>query len=322
MVSKPSQKLIILPPNTNNDQLTNGTSNLKQTNTSTNTNTSNINTNKNGIVSNSSGELTSSHLQKLYMYKTTASPNQYLDSQPSNNTKNLKILNTPIGSPSNTNKIILNVSNSTFKLTQPLPSMLQQQTVHQVETVTLNGHHNHFSENNENNGIKRKLSASEDEITPTNKIMINKNTTVFSEKKAVCSPKSPSTTVSSPPNWSETNLQFIKEMLAKLNNNISTTNDNDATLEAIDVQTNDEKLRKMCENVKEKLEKNAYESIEDLNLDIDSIKEKCSIKIKQNGIIGNESCRRIKLVKIQNMSDLVATNDDDNNNTSKESHNV
>ena len=44
---------------------------------------------------------------------------------------------------------------------------------------------------------------------------------------------------------------------------------------------------------------------------------------KQNGIISNESCRRIKLVKIQNMGEIVAANNDNNNNnTSKESHNV
>lgn len=87
----------------------------------------------------------------------------------------------------------------------------------------------------EENQLKRKCSISDVDKTTKHKIIKIEDTL---------------------PDWHEDNLQLVNNMLNKINNHEST-------------KQNDLKL--LCENIKEKLEKNAYECLDDLNQDLKGI---------------------------------------------------
>jgi hypothetical protein len=315
VVPKPNQKLIILPNQNASEILnTNGTTTIKPNN-----NHSTVA--KNGLINTTPLILTNN--------QNTSSVIMYNHQSPQQSAKNLKILTTTSTNPTTsttTNKIVLNVANSTFKLTTP--TVLTPTAPSIIDHGFNNGH----NENNTADSLKRKhsMSVSEDEKFQIKRMNLTTNEASMS---SICSPKSPSSVSStasssmssSPPNWSESNLQFIKDMLSKLNNN---NNSNSMLKDEVFKQINetrkgDEALREMCETIKEKLEKNAYESVEDLNNDIDSIKEKYIIqsKIENN----NNNLNHKVIIKLNNddeVSDNKSLNHQNKNEVTNNSVNI
>ena len=126
----------------------------------------------------------------------------------------------------------------------------------------------------------------------------------------------------SPPNWYEANLMFIKDMLAKLSTNVLSTCSN-MKINSPNFLLNDSKqeLKIFCETVKEKLEKKAYECIDDLNIDLNIIKETYSINETKNSALiaiqaesAQISCfkfdddtQKLENIKLENEGDLNAT---------------
>ena len=104
---------------------------------------------------------------------------------------------------------------------------------------------------------------------------------------------------SSPPNTFETNLNFIKEMLSNLKENNFGTE-----------PLKDDSLRLLCESVKVKLETNSYQSLDDLNSDINLIKE----EYNSNSIgVTGFSNKRLKFSSCHinsNPSSLATVNED------------
>ena len=126
----------------------------------------------------------------------------------------------------------------------------------------------------------------------------------------------------SPPNWYEANLMFIKDMLAKLNTNVLSTSSN-MKINNPKFLLNDSKqeLKILCETVKEKLENKAYGCIDDLNIDLNIIKETYSInEIKNSAPISiqaestqiscfkfDDDTQKLESIKLENEDDFNAT---------------
>lgn len=166
------------------------------------------------------------------------------------------------------------------------------------------------------------------------------NDDILEEDSSQCSASPNHTSLnSSPPNWSETNLNFIKDMLSKLSEDLTTVtsnnrcNNNSVTengyLSNVNKIADDqksfrhvneskpketkEKLILLCESIKDKIEKNAYDCVDDLNKDINLVKEKwshgdgyqssASATIITNGNLvsssnGNGATKRVKLFNL------------------------
>jgi len=97
------------------------------------------------------------------------------------------------------------------------------------------------------------------------------------------SPSSSSSSISSasPTNWYETNLQLINDMLETINKK-NNTQFHISNGEDLNKNLNDKHdLKMLCESIKDKLQKNAYECLDDLNNDLKIFKDKFSNDLSQ-----------------------------------------
>lgn len=235
---------------------------------------------------------------------------------PSVSSTNLLLQNTIIGT--NTQKLT-NLSNNVNCFQESFKRELQQQV----------------SNSNENDFSSKKLDLKRKRLNSTDvddNVLLSPSETQSSSSSSSSNSTGNATCSSSPPNFFETNLNFINEMLKKLNENnfklnIREKNDNEfikssnssccsnsnETFQSVlsnngggssggeSMHKFDESnLRILCETVKEKLETNAYQSIDDLNNDMNLIKQEYSINSNK---VENESVSsNIKRVKLFNSS--------------------
>ena len=223
-----------------------------------------------------------SPIHKLILYKPP--PGGLIDgSSPSG--KSLKIVSTtPI--MSNNKPLLLNTkpSTTTQTTTTILQSFKQEEVKVEDQTKLFELVVSTESPQSSIESLKRKRSLSSSENSP-----------IFKED----SPSSLTLSIS-PPNWTEKNLQFIKEMLDKLHESDFCGENKDGQILAIESdcaaqllqqqQEQKRELRILCERIKEKLEKNVYECVDELNNDLKIVKERC---------VGDEenetSSKRLKL---------------------------
>ena len=104
-----------------------------------------------------------------------------------------------------------------------------------------------------------------------NKIKLDQMESEAQMAAPLSSSSSTSSVTSSPPNWSETNLELIKDILNELN----------GKPKEVECNSNSN-IKVLYETVKEKLEKNVYGCVEDFYTDLKLIKDNDLKTIKLN----------------------------------------
>ena len=247
--------------------------------------------------------LQSSHIHKLILYKPQSGSMPIPIENISNSHKSLKIVSTtPIMSNNKPNLLSSKITIQSLRQEETIekPNEMSHVRMHIAPNVDesfkepksdesqklyelLVATETQLNENDSMNQLKRKRSLSS-----------NHNSPVFKELELLDASLSVS-----PPNWTEKNLEIIKEMLERLNDsNVHGTDEYFAatpneilTMPVPPAQEQKRALKTLCETIKEKLEKNFYECVDDLNNDLKIVKERC---------IGNEeneaSSKRVKLI--------------------------
>ena len=129
-----------------------------------------------------------------------------------------------------------------------------------------------LNDNQYDMNLKRKRST---DIIDVNRLKIIKtNSNSSSESPSSSSSSSSSISSASPTNWYETNLQLINDMLETINKK-NNTQFHISNGEDLNKNLNHKQdLKMLCESIKDKLQKNAYECLDDLNNDLKIFKDK------------------------------------------------